>query len=169
MSRFTVQNESGQVVSYDLKPGDPRQEILEQRIARGELSKVSEGTESAARPVQVVVVEDEHTGLRDEAGDLLKSVHGGGLDPDVAGDVIGQPSGSKSAEELGDEFVGVKAFAGRPTQETLYAAAAKADDEKVDEPEPAEETGTEPVDKAPAKERSSSRSSAARRPAAAKA
>lgn len=169
MSRFTVQNESGQVVSYDVNPGDARKEILEQRIARGELTKVSEGTESAARPVQVVVVEDEHTGLRDEAGDWLKSVHGGGLDPDAAGDVVGQPSGSKSADELGDEYVRVDAFAGRPTQETIYAAAAKADDEKVDEPEPDEETGTQPVADAPAKEQAGARSGTSKRSAAAKA
>lgn len=164
MSRFTVQNESGQVVSYDLDAGDPRKAILEQRIARGELTKVADGTESAGRPTQVVVVEDEHTGLTDEQGDLLKSIHGGGLDPDAAGDITGQPSGSKSAEELGDGFTAVKAFAGRPTPETVYAAASGGDDEKVDEPEPAEESNTDPVE-GDSKGQGSTRGPAKRTPA----
>lgn len=97
MSAFTVQNESGQVVSFNLDGDtDPRKAILEQRIARGELTKASTSTKSAARVGRNrVAVVDEHTGVRDEKGDLLKSIHGGGNDPDARGDELGQPSGSE--------------------------------------------------------------------------
>lgn len=100
MSNITVKNESGQTVQIGLPEGDPkskvRREIIEQRIARGELSKAS--GKSGGDPAGRLAVVDYHTGLRDEKGDLLKSVHGGGLDPDAEGDVLGQPSGSKKTE-----------------------------------------------------------------------
>jgi hypothetical protein len=96
---ITVKNESGQVATFLLDgDADPRKAILEQRIARGELEKVSKSTKSAgARRTRVVVV-DSDAGLKDERGDLLKSVHGGGHDPDADGDVLGDPSGSKLVE-----------------------------------------------------------------------
>lgn len=100
MDTITVKNESGQVVSlsYDGE-GDPRKQIIDRRIQMGELEKVSKSTKSkefVGRSRRVV--EDYHTGLRDERGDLLKSVHGGGGDPDADGDEMGQPSGSKPVE-----------------------------------------------------------------------
>jgi hypothetical protein len=87
---ITVKNESGQVATFLLDgDADPRKAILEQRIARGELEKVSKSTKSAgARRTRVVVV-DSDAGLKDERGDLLKSVHGV---------VLGDPSGSKLGE-----------------------------------------------------------------------
>lgn len=113
METMTVRNESGQVVSLSFPLGDqdPRKEIVERRIKLGELEKVSKGTKSEDVPgVSRRAVEDYHTGLRDEKGDLLKSVHGGGIDPDADGDVLGQPSGSKSTkgavEAEGKEPVG---------------------------------------------------------------
>lgn len=100
MNAITVKNESGQVVSLSFDGDhDPRKQIVEQRIARGELTKVTKSEKSTARGRrgrQAVV--DYHTGLRDEKGDLLKSVHGGGLDPDAQGDEMGQPSGSEPVE-----------------------------------------------------------------------
>lgn len=100
MDSISVRNESGQVVSMSFTGDqDPRKIIVEQRIARGELEKVSKGSKSdAAGAVNRRAVEDYHTGLKDEAGNFLKSVHGGGLDPDAEGDVLGQPSGSKPTE-----------------------------------------------------------------------
>lgn len=97
---ITVKNESGQTVEIGLPADDPksitRREVIEQRIARGELT-VTKG-KSGGRRQPRAVVEDYHTGLKDERGDLLKSVHGGGLDPDANGDVLGQPSGSKPVD-----------------------------------------------------------------------
>lgn len=102
MNTITVQNSAGQVVSFGFDPADPtskaREEILAQRVARGELIKVAKGTASA-RPGTFVAVEDAHAGLYDEKGDLLKSVHGGGLDPDADGDALGIPSGSKPVDK----------------------------------------------------------------------
>ena len=103
MDSITVKNESGQTVQIGLPEGDPkskaRREIVEQRIARGELTKAS--GKSGGDPAGRAAVLDYHTGLRDEKGDLLKSVHGGGLDPDADGDALGEPSGSgaKSADK----------------------------------------------------------------------
>lgn len=112
MDTITVKNTSGQVVSlsYD-GDQDPRKEIIERRIQQGELQKVAKGTKPEARVgISRRAVEDYHTGLRDERGDLLKSVHGGGGDPDADGDAMGQPSGSKPTEGAvvidGDEPVG---------------------------------------------------------------
>lgn len=100
MDTITVKNESGQVVSlsYDGEL-DPRKQIIDSRIKQGELEKVARTTKSGefvGRSQRVV--EDYHTGMRDERGDLLKSVHGGGGDPDADGDEMGQPSGSKPIE-----------------------------------------------------------------------
>lgn len=112
MDSITFKNESGQVVSLSFSGDqDPRKAIVEQRIQRGELEKVSKGTESETLAgISRRAVEDYHTGLRDERGDLLKSVHGGGGDPDADGDEMGQPSGSKPVEGAikieGDEPVG---------------------------------------------------------------
>lgn len=100
MDSITVKNESGQVAQIGLPEGDPksktRREVIEQRIARGELTKAS--GKSGGDPAGRAAVVDYHTGLRDEKGDLLKSVHGGGVDPDADGDVLGQPSGSKKVD-----------------------------------------------------------------------
>lgn len=100
MDSISVRNESGQVVSMSFTGDqDPRKIIVEQRIARGELEKVSKGSKSdAAEALNRRAVEDYHTGLRDEKGDLLKSVHGGGIDPDAQGDVMGQPTGSEHVD-----------------------------------------------------------------------
>jgi hypothetical protein len=97
---ITVKNSSGQVSTFLIDgDADPRKAILEQRIARGELEKVSKTTKSAPRGRRTrVVVVDSDAGLTDEKGDLLKSVHGGGHDPDADGDVAGDPSGSKEVE-----------------------------------------------------------------------
>jgi hypothetical protein len=112
MDSITVKNSSGQVAQIAFPDNDPRakarREIIEQRIARGELQKAS--GKSGGNPAGPTPVVDYHTGLRDEKGDLLKSVHGGGVDPDAEGDVLGQPSGSKAVkgavESGADEPVG---------------------------------------------------------------
>lgn len=100
MDSISVRNESGQVVSMSFTGDqDPRKIIIEQRIARGELEKVAKGAKSdAAGAINRRAVEDYHTGLKDEAGNFLKSVHGGGIDPDAQGDVLGQPSGSEPVD-----------------------------------------------------------------------
>ncbi len=100
MDSISVRNESGQVVSMSFTGDqDPRKTIVEQRIARGELEKVTKSAKSdAPGAINRRAVEDYHTGLKDERGDLLKSVHGGGIDPDAQGDVMGQPSGSEPVE-----------------------------------------------------------------------
>lgn len=88
---ITVTNQSGQTVSLstDGPKGKAVKEIIESRIARGELTKGTKAEE--------FVVIDAHSGLKDENGNWLKSVHGGGLDPDVDGDALGQPSGSEAS------------------------------------------------------------------------
>lgn len=131
-STITVQNTSGQVSTFVLDGPDglARKQILEQRIARGELSRVSKDTKSQ-RPGQVAVV-DSDTGLADEAGNLLKSVHGGGIDPDAKGDVLGLPTGSEpvegatevSAEAVSDAAVS-QAEAKPQSSAAKKAAAAK--------------------------------------------
>lgn len=104
MDTISVRNESGQVTHFAVTgPEDPRAKILNQRIARGDLEKVSKSTKTAD---VTVVVFDDHAGVRDEKGDLLKSVHGGGLDPDADGDALGQPSGSKVPEGAEDPAAG---------------------------------------------------------------
>jgi len=98
MATITVQNESGQVASFYVDgDNDPRAMILEQRIKRGELTKTTKKSSAPVRRGRQAVV-DADTGLKDEKGDYLKSVHGGGLDPDADGDALGQPSGSKKVE-----------------------------------------------------------------------
>lgn len=94
---ITVKNASEQVVSLntDGPQGKAIEDIIEQRIKRGELEKVSAGTKSAPRRARAAVV-DSDAGVKDEKGDYLKSVHGGGVDPDAEGDALGQPSGSKA-------------------------------------------------------------------------
>jgi hypothetical protein len=90
-----VRNESGQVAHFTVDgPNDPRAHVLAQRIARQELEAVSASTKSS-RPGEGGLLLDAHVGVKDERGDFLKSVHGGGLDPDAEGDVGGDPSGSK--------------------------------------------------------------------------
>lgn len=90
MDTITVTNDSGQVASFGVDgPHDPRAQVLRQRIARGDLR---EGDQSG-RPVDTDGV-NVFAGVRDEKGDLLRSIHGGGLDPEAAGDARGVPSGS---------------------------------------------------------------------------
>lgn len=85
---ITVTNPRGQVTSYTVDgPLDPRAQVLRQRIAVGELREGDAGGQAVA-DVNIFA------GVRDEKGDLLRSVHGGGLDPDAAGDARGVPSGS---------------------------------------------------------------------------
>lgn len=132
---ITVKNESGQVASFLVDgDADPRKAILEQRIARGELEKVNKTTKSAAGRRARVVVQDADTGLKDEAGNFLKSVHGGGLDPDADGDVLGQPSGSKEVEGAvetgGVSAAAVAQAAAQPQSEPAKKAAAKRADSK---------------------------------------
>jgi hypothetical protein len=50
------------------------------------------------------------TGVKDEKGDYLLSVHGGGLDPDADGDALGQPTGSgaphpEADRKIAEEYV----------------------------------------------------------------
>lgn len=86
---ITTTNERGQVASFAVSgPLDPRAQVLRQRIARGELR---EGDQTKKAPEATVNV---LAGVRDEKGDLLLSVHGGGIDPDAVGDARGIPSGS---------------------------------------------------------------------------
>lgn len=85
-------NRSGQVAHFTVDGDmDPRAQILRGRIARGELQEAKKSDTSGS--VEVVVT-DADTGVKDEKGDYLKSVHGGGIDPDAKGDALGQPSGS---------------------------------------------------------------------------
>ena len=111
MESITVQNQSGQVVSLGLPADDPksqaRKEIVEARVRRGELAEAKKGAKSEN---VTVVVTDADTGVKDEKGDYLKSIHGGGIDPDADGDALGQPSGSgasgKAAKsEAAEEYV----------------------------------------------------------------
>ena len=139
MDSITVKNDSGQVVSLSFTGDtDPRKAIVEQRVARGELEKVNTSTKSERVTRRSRrVVEDYHTGLRDEKGDLLKSVHGGGLDPDAEGDEMGQPSGSKPIE-------------GAIVIEGDVPVGDSHPDAAVDAPNPDVEGGDAPT-KAPAK------------------
>lgn len=104
MESITVQNQSGQVVSIGLPENDPksqaRKEIIEARVRRGELAKASKGAKSED---VTVVVTDADTGVKDEKGDYLKSIHGGGIDPDAKGDALGQPSGSGATGKDADD------------------------------------------------------------------
>lgn len=86
--KITVTNAQGQVSSFGVTgPMDPRAQVLRQRINSGELT---EGDGGDKAPVAVSL----YAGVRDEKGDLLRSIHGGGLDPDALGDARGVPSGS---------------------------------------------------------------------------
>jgi hypothetical protein len=130
MSTITVKNTSGQVSSFSLDGPDglARKQILEQRIARGELTRVPKGTKSV-RPGEFAVV-DSDTGLTDEAGNLLKSVHGGGIDPDAEGDVLGLPTGSQPVEgavEVPADTVSAAAVAQASAQPQSEAAAKAAE------------------------------------------
>ncbi|MGZ6844557.1 MAG: hypothetical protein ACXVF2_20465 [Blastococcus sp.] len=118
---ITTRNESGQVASFEVTgPLDPVAQILQQRIARGELEVVDGKTKSAA-PNTRGAVEDVHTGMVDEKGDYLKSIHGGGADPDADGDALGVPSGSGKKDAEAD----VK-FAADAAQAQADAAAEAA-------------------------------------------
>lgn len=89
MDKITVTNDKGQVSSFGVTgPMDPRAQVLRQRIANGELTEGDRSGDKAA------VVVNEFALVRDEKGDLLRSIHGGGLDPDALGDARGVPSGS---------------------------------------------------------------------------
>lgn len=135
MDTISVKNESGQVVSLSFDgEQDPRKQIIDQRIKQGELEKVSKGTSSDAFVGRSQrVVEDYHTGLRDERGDLLKSVHGGGGDPDADGDEMGQPSGSApiagaivtDAEPVGDSHPDAVEDAPKAQTKTTAKSAVK--------------------------------------------
>ncbi len=118
MPTITVQNESGQVVSFDVTgPSDPKVAVLQQRIERGELKRVPAGTPSrppTAPPAPYIDPID--AGRVDEHGDFLKSLHGGSFDPDSVQDSGGLPSGSQAHE------------VGHPTPETMAAAASKTVD-----------------------------------------
>lgn len=125
MSTITVKNERGQVASFTVDGDhDPRALILQQRIERGDLEKVSKGTASDVTPRGRVVVLDSDTGVRDERGDLLKSVHGGGIDPDAQGDVLGQPTGSEPVDGA-VEVSNVSAAAVSQAEQRPQSAAAK--------------------------------------------
>lgn len=90
---ISVRNASGQVASFSLddEKSVERERVLRQRINRGELEEVALGADSVARRAVVVEID---ANVRDENGNLLKSIHAGGLDPDAAGDSNGVPSGS---------------------------------------------------------------------------
>ncbi len=129
MSTITVKNTSGQVSSFSLDGPDglARKHILEQRVARGELTVVKAGTKSE-RPGTVGVI-DTDTGLADEAGNLLKSLHGGGIDPDAGGDVLGLPTGSQpvdGAVEVPTDTVSAATVAQASAQPQSDAAAKAA-------------------------------------------
>lgn len=127
-------NEQGQVASFLIDTDNPkdvaRAEILRQRIARGELGAAEPGAMSQ-KVVKTVV--DDHTGAVDEKGDLLKSVHGGGLDPDADGDATGTPSGSKAPEETtsGDTGDGPSLSMSRAELDEAAKAAGVEEPEKL--------------------------------------
>ena len=115
MDSITVKNESGQVVSLGFDPSDPRsrarKEIVEGRIRMGELEKAGKSDESGefTSPSRRAAVSAD-TGVKDEKGDYLLSVHGGGLDPDADGDALGQPTGSghptpEKDREIGESYI----------------------------------------------------------------
>ena len=130
MTSITVKNASGQVVSLNVD--GPRglavAGIVEQRIKRGELEKVSTSTKSATGPRRNrAAVVDADTGVRDEKGDLLKSVHGGGIDPDAKGDALGRPTGSEPVEGAievnGQSEASVQTAGAKPASEAARKAA----------------------------------------------
>lgn len=90
LKTITTTNASGQTASFGIvSPRDEaRAEILRARIGRGELA------EGKSRKDGDFV--DPDAGAKDEKGDYLKSIHGGGIDPDADGDALGQPSGSNA-------------------------------------------------------------------------
>ena len=101
--KMFVKNSEGQVSGFDISgpQGAAREAILRQRILRGELSEAKSGAKSDQPGGDLTpVVEDYQTGLRDEKNDLLRSIHGGGLDPDAKGDALGQPSGSEHVDGM---------------------------------------------------------------------
>lgn len=126
---------TGQVAHFTIDgPHDPRAVILQERIRRGALESASGSAKSGDAAVTVVEID---AGVRDENGNLLKSVHGGGLDPDAAGDARGVPSGSglsaaqakKDAQVAAGEVAkqaAAAAEAGVNFSETAQAAAAAA-------------------------------------------
>lgn len=147
MDTISVRNPAtGQVAHFSLTgPNDPRAAVLLQRIARNELERVGSDAESDS-PGREAVTLDIHAEVRDEKGDLLKSVHGGGLDPDAAGDALGRPSGSGIGADkaLEDAQVAAKAVgkmldnaeetgAKVSPSGTYPAAAALPADELVDD------------------------------------
>lgn len=88
--KITVTNERGQVASFTVDgPMDPRAQVLRQRIDRGEL-RLGDRSKDGVVDAGVALLE----GVKDEEGNYLRSVHGGGIDPDAAGDARGIPSGS---------------------------------------------------------------------------
>lgn len=99
---LTVKNpRTGNTVAFSFDgENDPRRAILESRIASGKLNKAS-GPTKQGRPEPPA--NDPDAGVRDEKGDLLKSVHGGGVDPDADGDALGVPSGSKATDKKSDK------------------------------------------------------------------
>lgn len=107
MDKITVTNDSGQTASFAVDgPMDPRAQVLRQRIASGELREgdhSKSGTDEVPSPF---------AGVRDEKGDLLASIHGGGLDPEAVGDARGVPSGSGigAAQAAKDAAVAAKAL-----------------------------------------------------------
>lgn len=86
---ITVTNDSGQVATYTVDgPTDPRAQILRQRIARGELREGDRSKDTVEAAPSIFA------GVRDEKGDLVASIHGGGIDPEAVSDARGVPSGS---------------------------------------------------------------------------
>lgn len=93
MTTMHVKNpRTGNVTQFEVTgPEDPRAVILRQRLKRGDLESASASTKPGS-PADAPADIDQ--GVKDEKGDWLKSVHGGGLDPDGSGDALGVPSGS---------------------------------------------------------------------------
>ena len=115
-------NDHGQVAHFQVDgKHDPRALVLNQKIAQGEFEAAKKSDKSDSRPF---VIRDADVGVKDERGDYLKSVHGGGLDPDADGDVLGQPSGSKEIEGVVE----------RDTSSVSDAAIAQAEAEPASEP-----------------------------------
>lgn len=88
--KITVTNDAGQTSSFLVSgPTDPRAIVLKQRIDRGEL-RVGDKSKDGRVDTSSSIFE----GVKDEEGNYLRSVHGGGIDPDADGDARGVPSGS---------------------------------------------------------------------------
>lgn len=129
MPSMTVRNGSGQVASFYVDDeNDPVATILAPRIRLGELERVPKGTKSTPKRRRGSAgVVDAHTEMRDEKGDYLKSVHGGGLDPDAYGDVLGTPSGSLELEGMATTVGGVSiAAVSQAAQRPASAPALEA-------------------------------------------